>query len=296
MNGNHVRLLTLNTGLFRLRIGPWSFLDPIPHPATRIHYLADAVRSVEPDVIAFQEIYADRDLDRLRSELGGDYPHYVSARDYTSFPRIRAHSGLSIFSKFPLSQHVHIPHDDVAIDERPFVGRGFLLADVESPLGMIALSNVHLTSGGIFRNPRAPRMSYVRNQQIDQAISRLLERPHVLRILTGDLNAGPDVSKENYARVLEHGFVDAWDLHPTPNERIKQVTWEIANPLNHREFHKTDAPQRIDHLFLHPAGLESVRIKRAEIVLHEPRVPTKHGLVTVSDHYGLVVDLAAASA
>jgi endonuclease/exonuclease/phosphatase family metal-dependent hydrolase len=292
MTDGRFRLLTLNTGLFRLRIGPWSFLDPIPHPATRVHHLADAVRSVQPDIIAFQEVYADRDLDRLRSELGAEFPYYISARDYTSFPRIRSHSGLSVFSRFPFSHHAHVSLDEAAIDERPFMGKGFLVADIETPCGTLTLSNMHLTSGGIFRNPRAARMSAVRNGQIDQIAEHLLRRPHALRIMTGDLNAGPDVSPENYQRVLHHGFVDAWDLHPTPDTRTKHVTWEITNPLNNREFHKTDVPQRIDHVFIHPNGLDHVHIERTEVVLHEPTVPTKRGLVTVSDHYGLITDLA----
>lgn len=292
MNDARFRLLTLNTGLFRLRIGPWSFLDPIPHPATRIHHLADAVRSVQPDIIAFQELYADRDLDRLRSELGAEYPHYVSARDSTSFPRIRSHSGLSVFSRFPFSFSSHTSLNDVAFDERPFVRRGFLTTDIETPCGPLTLSNIHLTSGGIFRNPRAPRMSAVRNEQIDQIVHELLARPHDFRILTGDLNAGPDVSPENYERVRQHGLLDAWDLHPLPDTREKRVTWEVTNPLNNREFHKTAAPQRIDHIFLHPDSLKHVQVIRTDIVLHTPRVPTTRGLVTVSDHYGLITDFA----
>jgi len=285
------RLLTLNTGLFRLRLGPWSFLDPVPHPATRIHHLADAVRSVDPDVIAFQEVYADRDLDRLRAELGSDYPYYSSARDHVRFPRIRAHSGLAVFSRFPILNNAHIPLAHAALDERPFTGKGFLQADIASPVGTVSLANIHLTSGGIFRNPRLPSLSRVRNGQIDQVTSHMREKLGDVRLIVGDLNAGPDVSPENYNRVLEQGFLDAWHMHPNPTRREKEVTWEVTNPLNSRELHKTDAPQRIDHVFIHPAGLENVAVTRAEVVLHEPRVPTRNGLITVSDHYGVVIEL-----
>ncbi|MFA5936055.1 MAG: endonuclease/exonuclease/phosphatase family protein [Patescibacteria group bacterium] len=291
MDGSRLRLLTLNTGLFRLRIGPWSFLDPIPHTAARIHHIADAVRVHQPDVIAFQEVFADRDLDRLHNELAADYPHYASSRDHIPSPRIRAHSGLCVFSRFPLKNQRHEMFQDTSLDERLFVGRGFLAANVESPIGVVSVFNMHLTSGGIFRDPRGAAFVGIRNNQVDQLTAAGNAATSPIRIILGDLNAGPAVSEENYARVLANGFRDSWDLHPETITRLKHVTWENANPLTGRELHKTEAPQRIDHIFLHPDTLNHVTVGRAEIVLHEPRVMTPRGLVTVSDHYGVLVDL-----
>jgi endonuclease/exonuclease/phosphatase family metal-dependent hydrolase len=286
-----IRLLTFNTGLFRLRLGSWSILDPIPHAAARTHYIADAVRSVNPDVIAFQEVFADRDLDRLRSELGGEFPYYAASRDYVRAPRIRSHSGLCIFSRYPLGDQHHEVYREAALDEWLFVGKGVLRATIDSPLGPISLATTHLMSGGLFRNPAAPHLVNTRQGQIEQLANAGHASPHAIRLVVGDMNAGPEISAQNYERMCELGYIDCWKLHPGTEPRFKEVTWELANPLTGRELHKTDAPQRIDHVFVNEQALEHVTIRKAIVVLHEPRVPTPAGFVTVSDHYGLLVEI-----
>lgn len=289
---NRLRLLTYNTGLYRVRLGRTTIVEPIQHPAERAAHMAEAILSIDADIVALQEVFDDRHLFPLLDALRSSYPFIATGRDTHAPTFFRDHSGLCILSRYPLTDIRHEALRDAALEERLFIVKGMLRATVASPIGDIGLINTHLTSGGMFRDPEGPWMVPIRDKQIDHLVDLCDELPHPIRLVVGDMNTGPEFACANYQRFLSRGLVDAWHLHTDPASRIKEVTWEITNPLNSRELHKTDAPQRIDHAFLHPTSLAHVRVGSVTVVLDEPRVDTPRGRMTVSDHYGLLLELA----
>ena len=51
-----LRILTYNTGLYRVRVGGVTLIEPIRHAQARVAALADAIRSIDADVVALQEV------------------------------------------------------------------------------------------------------------------------------------------------------------------------------------------------------------------------------------------------
>lgn len=288
-----LRILTYNTGLYRVRVGGVTLIEPIRHAQARVAALADAIRSIDADVVALQEVFDDRHLFPLMEALRGTYPYIATGRDAHTPTFLRDHSGLCILSRCPLNDIRHEQLRDAALEERLFIVKGLLTASIDSPLGPVSIINTHLTSGGIFRDPEGQWMVPIREQQVEHLAEICGILPHPVRLLVGDLNTGPEFAGSNYNRLLERGLLDTWHLDPNPTHRAKQVTWELTNPLNSRELHKTSTPQRIDHAFLHPDSLKTVRVIRSVPVLHEATVPTPEGMMTVSDHYGLLLELSS---
>ncbi|MEO5927884.1 MAG: endonuclease/exonuclease/phosphatase family protein [Patescibacteria group bacterium] len=293
---NHLRVLTYNTGLYRVRVGGMTLVEPIRHHEARVAQMAEAIRSVSPDVIALQEVFDDRHLFPLIEALKSEYPYIVTGRDAFTPTFFSDHSGLCLLSRFPLRDVGHEKLRDAALEEWMFIVKGFQSATIDSPIGPVSIINTHLTSGGLFRDPQASWMVKIRDKQVDHLIELCAVMPNPIRLLVGDMNTGPEFATQNYERFIKGGLIDTWHHHPETSPRKKEVTWEITNPLNSRELHKTGVPQRIDHAFIHPESLKHVRIVRSEPVLTDPRVITPEGLMTVSDHYGLLIEISAPEA
>jgi endonuclease/exonuclease/phosphatase family metal-dependent hydrolase len=109
-------------------------------------------------------------------------------------------------------------------------------------------------------------------------------------LVVGDLNAGPTISRGNYEMMLKAGFKDC----VAACSQTAIVTWDPANRLNRNGVHGTCAPQQVDHVFQssrawgwHPEGIQRV--------LDEAFIPAGEGAVTLSDHYGVLVELRAAN-
>jgi endonuclease/exonuclease/phosphatase family metal-dependent hydrolase len=107
----------------------------------------------------------------------------------------------------------------------------------------------------------------------------------------GDINAGPEASPDNYKYLLERGFDDTIVAPDDMAASKTYVTWDNQNALNKRGPHANCPPQRCDHIFLNRGSQLVVQERRR--VLTEPVVPISESeMVTISDHYGLLVKLA----
>ena len=86
-------------------------------------------------------------------------------------------------------------------------------------------------------------MEHIRALQIRQLLGSLDGAMPTL--LAGDLNAGLETSRTNYAEIISRGFIDAF-----VSCGGQGITWDPDNPLvaNHGENHLP--AQRIDHVFL----------------------------------------------
>ncbi len=208
-----VRVLTMNLQGLE---GDWD---------ARLEVLAPVVAAANADVMAFQEVVNrgdDDNLDdllaRLRSLTGREFDVARAAASETAGTT----EGLAIVT----------PHEIVeAADEllpTGLVARRILMARVETPLGAIAIANLHL-------DPLGPA---TRRDQIATALpsARSFAGDREALVVVGDLNEPP--GGDVYAICLGSGLLDVWgslradDLGATspsdaPTRRIDYIwMWE----------------------------------------------------------------------
>ncbi len=286
-----MKLLTWNTGLLRIRAFGRTLMEPAPYVEERAAHLAGALRRVDADIVALQEIYKARHKRQLVESLADLYPHVWHRR---TAGEIRLDSGLMILSRWPIAGggaeafRVNTP------EERWFTHRGLLWAEVTTPdVGRLRVVTFHATAGGVTAGPEAPRTDRRRAAQIDQILDVARRGGDGRVVLMGDLNAGPEASPANYRRLLDGGYVDLAAAAGGPG----LATWDIDQPLNRGGARAYRRPQRIDHLLLPRDLARRFRVTAAEVVLREAVVPVPGGgRVPVSDHYGLACTLAPADA
>jgi len=278
-------VVTLNVGLLRWYAG---LLQPTPYVEERFDALAPALIATGADTIAVQEIYERRHMLRLRQQLAHVYPH-AAWGGWRPWPLIS--SGLALFSRSPIA-HRFVPFRDGPIDERMFARKGVLVA-VAQGKPRIALLNVHTTAGGVLALPEDGRIERIRARQIAELLQLAADTDAALKIILGDLNAGPGVSDSNYRAFAQAGWVDA---HSSVSTTTSEVTWDPSNPLNAGGPHESCPPQRIDHVFLRRADLERGVLTpvSSEVLFRTPSVRVGDTAVTLSDHYGLRVLLDVA--
>lgn len=278
-------LLTLNCGLLRLGLLGRALLEPAPFIAERLAALPAALRAVDADIIALQEIYRIAHKRWVMAALADRWPH---ATYPAKKPWLKLDCGLLVLSRFPIAAHAFFPFKAAPGDERRFVHRGFLATDHDVPvMGRVRLLSFHTTAGGLRHDPEAALTDAVRGRQIDEIIDHAERDAATPHVLIGDLNAGQPVSMGNYQQVLDRGYVDLYVKARGP-AAAHDVTWDSRQPLNRRGPHAHQRPQRIDHIFLHRRWLDRIAVADARIVLTEPSVAVAGGArVSVADHYGV---------
>ncbi len=239
------------------------------------------------DIIALQEVYAPTQQAQLAKLLHDAYPHcaYSPTRCLRPFG-----AALMIFSKYPLVATRHILFDQVPFDEQICVDKGMIIASVDIPqLGALTIANTHHTSGGALWNPEGGLAKRVRSRQYEQLFGVLDAHGGVNRLALGDFNAGPEATYDNYAELIAGKYADAWTMK---NGDASRPTWDVKNILNAHGPHQRTSSQRLDHILPHQELLRRVSISRAQLMFSEPVVPLADGRkVTVSDHYGVMVEL-----
>jgi endonuclease/exonuclease/phosphatase family metal-dependent hydrolase len=202
-----------------------------------------------------------------------------------------------LFSKIPLFDKRAMTFKAETIEEEIFAYKGVLAAKIKiKGLGEIIFYNLHTTAGGI-RDQQDPSVERIRESEIRQVAGSVgKSRGRGIKIILGDINAGPQVSKKNYDVFRELGFLDAYH-QKHPSESPARITWDPKNKLNIHGPHCRCPRQRIDHIFIKDADLKRLRIDKADIVLKNPTVRLRFGKrVTVSDHYGLSITIGSRSA
>ncbi len=285
MSRRHFTVLTLNLGVMRI-FG----YAPVPHIRERLAAFPRLLRAIDADVVCLQEIWGTWQYERLQADLADAYPYHTAFptdRDATFLP-----TGLCIFSREELEE----PHPDED-DHIVFAGfpawheyiarKGAIAARVHTPLGLTAVVNTHLVSGGPFFSPNGRHMRKMRGRQVDDLAHFAGRQQAHVCIIAGDLNAGPLHSVENFEALKRHGYADTHDL-TSPHRRDGLVTWDKENPLNASDIH--GASDRIDHVFLAERHLREARVTSWRVVLHERAVDIGKGRTCpVSDHSGLLV-------
>ncbi len=307
-----IRLLSWNVGLLRLRIGgsPRAevFANP-PHSDQRLPFLPGAILSTSPDIVAIQECYEEAHYNAIRDELATVLPH--SAR-VQSGGCTRFHNGLNLFSRFPITEVTLTPYRQAALVEQLLASKSQLEVTLDVPgVGKVKVVNIHTTAGGSAA-PEDAGTDTIREDEIDEAVAAC---DYAVRsgacgaaMIIGDLNAGPEASVGNYQHLLAKGWRDAW---AAANEAGTctgpQYTWDPANFLNSTGPHAGCPGQRCDHVFLRSSSSFTVDtndvkprdalanwvVERAHVIFTEPVVALPDGRnSTMSDHHGLLVDIA----
>lgn len=286
-----IRVLTFNVGLLDLRIGRIKIAE-VPYCDERLPHIIDALKGSGADVICLQEVFSVQHCELLTKSLREVYPHFVR---HENGGRLRLSHGLLTLSKFPVKRAAFVPFAAAPGFERFWIRRGALTVTVdigpdESPLSIV---NVHTTSGGRggSETREADRVRDLQIEELHAAASALPGRT----LICGDFNAGPEASPNNYQTVLSKGYTDAFALlHPEAAGVKGTVTWDPTNELNDQTGRFADSPpQRVDHIFLSDAAMETLEATEARIEFEAPLVTVAGKTVTLSDHFGLCVVLKA---
>jgi endonuclease/exonuclease/phosphatase family metal-dependent hydrolase len=261
-----VRVLTLN--LYGRR-GDWN---------ARRAVIAEGLRGLRPDLVAFQEAIVTEEYDQAADSLGPDYHLAHQAEREPGEEGVERGQGVSIGSRWPLGK---VREVDLHVTPRT---AGFacttLIAELDTPLGSLIFAN-HVASW---------QLQFERERELQAlAAARALEEldaDHI--VLAGDLTADPESGGVRFLcgrQSLEGTSVcyrDAWEsVHGTePGE-----TFTPRNPL----LSDWDWPfRRLDYVLVRCGehGGPTLEIVDCRVVFDEP----VDG-VWASDHFGVVADL-----
>lgn len=284
-----LKLLTFNVGLFEFALAGFPIIKPADFIDLRRAQLPAAILSIDADIVAAQEFYATpEEWTAFFNALKDKYPHWVRAPR----PTLRVESGLMILSKRPILKSGYKPAAMRGpIDERSFIEKGILWASIDLGGGSsVGLVNIHLTAGGFTRKQDDPKVNEMRKRQIAEAKEVGEENMPEGALIVGDFNAGPEIAKANYDQLIEQGYVDAYVKACVDKPDCLNITWDAENFLNQKGTHPDSISQRIDHIYLPPA-LQSMLIPTlGRIVLSETNIAAGERKVSVSDHYGTLVE------
>ncbi len=257
-----LRVVTLNM---------WGAEPPLQE---RMTLLTAGLRTLNPDVIALQEVRAipnqlPNQAETLAAALGMSCAFAVATGD----------EGLAILSKFPIvsSRHFELPH---AIESERRIVLG---AEIETVAGSAELFTTHLN----YRFTDGKK----REDQVVALETWIAERASELpKILMGDFNARPESDEIRFLKGLHTiadrrvYYQDAFELlHPGE----AGYTWAKVNPYTEKlAFLERD--RRIDYIFVTPRRKDGRgTIETCDIVLHQADA---NGVLP-SDHYGLCANI-----
>jgi endonuclease/exonuclease/phosphatase family metal-dependent hydrolase len=275
--------------LLRVTVFGYRIFEFTPYIKSRFNTALKILKKIDYDIVCLQEVYSRLHAQKIVEELKETYPYNVF---YHAEKKWKWSSGLIILSKHPIPYSDFHKFQKSTIDEGLFVDKGFLEAEIAVNDYKIHLINTHTTAGGYFYHPEHKHTDQIREQQIHQMIRRSHERACDASIITGDINAGPKVSKTNFEIFKFYQYRDVFDFS------TNLVTWEVENPLNKISFHASSPSQRIDHILYKPFGHTKIKHEHSKILFKEATVKIgkkKKKSTTVSDHYAVASDLLLSS-
>jgi len=268
----NVKILTFNTGLLELSLGPLHF-DVVPFVDERANFLPEALRRSGADVICLQEVFRLEDMERLRT-LADIYP-YIYVYEHKN---ITKRSGLCILSKYPFLVKAEMRFRTSGLEK--FVRKGAVKIQITDGLyAGIEVVNAHFPYGGYGSYSQTlPRTVKMRAKNIRHLHKKIHSETNTT-IVAGDFNFGPTVSPENFRLIKSLGY-----------EQVSngEITWDVENPLN--LMFPASVSKTIDHIFVNKkrdfefSVLQSIRVFDTEI---------EHNGVSffLSDHFGVMCEI-----
>ncbi|MEE4359724.1 MAG: endonuclease/exonuclease/phosphatase family protein [Desulfococcaceae bacterium] len=217
---------------------------------------ADIIAALNPDIAALQEVDSGRRRSRFTAQ--GNYLAARLGMKCRFFPVIQKEHqqyGLALLSRFPFHslKYSLYPRE---IQYRQREPRGLLLADIETPAGMIRMANTHL---GLTVKERRVQVAAL---LADNWISASLKKNTPLLVF-GDFNAGP--RSYVYRKMTAH---------------VRDVQMQVPHQKAKPTFYSHYPLLRLDHIFISDHF-------RTEKVL----VPDDKETRRVSDHLPLYCEL-----
>lgn len=242
--------------------------------------IGDTIRSLDPDVVALQEVPVDAP-DVLERLIGPGY-------HLTHFSR-PSHDGVAgtLATRWP---HRLVAEIDLRVTNRsrrtlPWCAA--VLVELDTPVGTMVVAH---------HKPSWPLPFELEREQQAVLVARAVEEHigerDVHALVLGDFDATPDSAGLRFWRgrqpvdQLSVCYQDVWE-YTHPDE--PGYTFEQANPLVRDGGFATAVSRRIDYVLVR-SGLRGPTLRAADCrrVLDRP----VDG-VWASDHYGVVVDLVA---
>lgn len=282
-----LRLLTLNLGLLGFRLAGTRFIAMAEHVERRLAAAPRQLLATAADIVVLQEIYDRRHRRYLTRALRDAYPYAAGVGDRWSV----FSNGLLILSRYPIVERGYSVAPGFRFHERIVSRKGYLQVELAVPeIGRLRLIDIHLTVSGMFFPSAGKIDDRRRRQEIDHLLQLAGMDGEKPAILVGDFNCSPDVHGDHYRRIVEAGYVDSYTAAGSGGDGF---TWDVENALNRNGPYKNSPSQRIDHVLIPKAMLTRLNPRSASVVLNSPAVPVGDGHVTLSDHYGMLVDLVA---
>ena len=270
-----VRFVTLNV----LHGGPlsgWTGKDS--HLEMRLDLVTEALRALDPDVIALQEASRSRSrgevASRLAGRLGLNHAYApASMRLFATswFNRAAAafmdfSEGPAILSRFPIarSETHKLPRCGRRLDPRVL-----LFVELVTPAGLLPVFSTH-TSGHACHA---------------EAIAALVRERHgdLPGVLMGDLNA-VESSEAITSLIAEAGLVDAFRAKNP--DAPGYTVWQPVVVPQRRAF------RRVDYVLMAPGRTFPGAVLDSRIVVDAPGRLPDGSAIWPSDHYGVLADLA----
>ena len=243
----------------------------------RLEMAAEALRSLEPDVIGLQEASTSRGrgnvAGRLATQLGFHHVHAPASSRFfgnNGIDRVIAFllnftEGPAIVSRFPiLGWEVH----DLPRCGRFMDSRVFLSATLQTPWGPLRVFSTH-TRGDPCQTQRVAELA--RDQ-----------RGPLPSVVMGDFNAAEE--SDAIAALTGHaGFIDTYrTANPTlPGPTVWQRIEEPAPTVL----------RRVDNIFVVPGAEFPGRVLSSRVILDTPRHLGDGKVLWPSDHYGVLAEL-----
>jgi endonuclease/exonuclease/phosphatase family metal-dependent hydrolase len=254
------------------------FRPSFPKPEREKAGLRTVIRSVQPDVLALQEMGPAPFLEELRQDLAREgleyaYSYLLEAAD--------AERHVAVLSRLPFAQVV--PHAGIEITyfgEREEVKRGMLEITFDAPGGQWTLFALHLKSR-LTDRPDDPMSAQRRLLEARALRDRVLARfpdPAAARfVVAGDFNDTKD--SKPLAAFLRRGERTILHIVPTTDSR--------GEPWTHR-YAPADSMARVDFILVSPLLRPAVAGDRGVVFDGE-------GALTGSDHRLVFLDLDLAA-
>jgi endonuclease/exonuclease/phosphatase family metal-dependent hydrolase len=243
----------------------------------RLRAMVAPIRGLDPDIIAFQEVWSDATWDYLVEQL--DYP-FVAYRPSRGRLRGRLGNGLLVLSRYPLARERVRRFSAFTHVQEFFASKGALFVDVLTAQGPVTLINTHLGSG------LSPRVTQRRVTQLRELCGwiRTVPEEHPV-ILAGDLNLSPD--SEPY-RVLNdwvraHYDGASGDTFLQANPDAPGYTYYRSRSRPRHGAGPWLPAHRIDYIFVLSSRESTVQLRMlaSDVVLNVPGAP-------LSDHCGVL--------
>lgn len=260
-----LRVLTYNTHLMEgsnIVVGA-TYARKLPvlfRDEERYHFIVEKIRQSGADIVALQEVWSEKNMERIMTDLRAVYPYCQRG---SSGPLYKAGSGIVMASKFPFTAGDFYAFPGATDLEEAMATKGVLRATIELPDGggrlSVGLSHCWTDAGG-------PDCDNIRD--LIQHTVKGEDRA----ILMGDFNIHRRGNPTKFGRLTALmtgcGATDSWS-------QVHGPTWsdacatddQIDNTLS--QFFSPDRntpdPDCIDYVYLRKGGTKTLRPIRAEV-------------------------------